>query len=210
MTTAPPPDVAAFVRGALPEPPARVLEIGAGSGALAAQLRDGGYDVLAIDPAANGAGVEAVALLDVHEPPGSFDAAVAIVSLHHVEPLRESLRRLAELLRPGAVLAVDEFAVERLDERAAAWWLAQQAAAGEEHHHGATPAELVAEMRGHIHPISHVAAELDRDFTVGAPVPGPYLHRWHLDLSLRPVEERLIAAGAIPATGVRLLATAGR
>ncbi len=175
MTAPPPPDVAAFVRGALPDPPARVLEIGAGSGALAALLRDGGYDVLAIDPAADGAGVEALALLDVDEPAGSFDAAVAVVSLHHVEPLGESLRRLADLLRPGAVLAVDEFAVERLDERAAAWWLAQRAAAGDGHdgHEPAGPAELVAAMRGHIHPVSLVAAELERDFTVGPSRPGP-------------------------------------
>jgi len=47
--------VAAFVRGALPPPPARVLEVGAGSGELAAALREAGYDVVAIDPAADGA-----------------------------------------------------------------------------------------------------------------------------------------------------------
>jgi 2-polyprenyl-3-methyl-5-hydroxy-6-metoxy-1,4-benzoquinol methylase len=39
-----------FVLGALPSPPARVLEVGAGGGELAADLRDAGYDVLAIDP----------------------------------------------------------------------------------------------------------------------------------------------------------------
>ena len=46
----PAPDVVAYIRGALPAPPARVLEIGAGDGTLAAALRDGGYDVVAIDP----------------------------------------------------------------------------------------------------------------------------------------------------------------
>ena len=63
--------------------------------------------------------------------------------------------------------------------------VAQRAAAGDGHdgHEPAGPAELVADMRGHIHPVSLVAAELERDFTVGPPVPGPYLHRWNLDLS---------------------------
>ena len=38
-----------------------------------------------------------------------------------------------------------------------------------------------------------------------APVPGPYLHRWNLETGLRDVEERLIAAGRLPALGARLV-----
>src|SRR5256885_5685179 len=120
--------VLGFVRAALPQPPARVLEVGAGNGELAAALRDAGYDVLAIDPAGEHPGVQAVALHEVGEPAGSFDAAVAIVSLHHVEPLAQSCRRLGELVRPGGALIVDEFDVERYDERAARWWLTQRGA----------------------------------------------------------------------------------
>ena len=59
------------------------------------------------------------ALHELDAPQASFDAAVAVVSLHHVEPLDESCRRLAELVRPGGRLVVDEFDVERYDERAA-------------------------------------------------------------------------------------------
>ncbi len=40
----------AFVRASLPQPPARVLEVGAGKGELAAAPREGGYDVDAVDP----------------------------------------------------------------------------------------------------------------------------------------------------------------
>src|SRR4029077_18260821 len=80
--------VLAFVRATLPPPPARVLEVGAGHGELAAALREAGYDVVAIDPTAHGApGVEPIPLLDLDAPDASFDAAVAVVSLHHVEPL---------------------------------------------------------------------------------------------------------------------------
>ena len=44
-------DVIAFVRAALPAPPARVLEVGAGDGELSVALAAAGYDVVAIDPA---------------------------------------------------------------------------------------------------------------------------------------------------------------
>jgi hypothetical protein len=40
-------------------------------------------------------------------------------------------------------------------------------------------------------------------------VRGPYLYRWEIDPALRAEEETLIAAGAIPATGARLIATRG-
>ena len=54
-------DVIAFVRAALPPPPARVLEVGAGDGELAAALAAAGYDVVAIDPASEADGVRPVA-----------------------------------------------------------------------------------------------------------------------------------------------------
>ncbi len=200
----PSPDVVAFVRGALPAAPARVLEVGAGDGALAAALRDAGYDVVALDPA-GGDGILAVPLHELDAPAASFDAAVAIVSLHHVQPLARSCRRLGEVLKPGAPLLVDEMDVDRLDERAVAWWLAQRRALGSPREE--SPAEHVAEMRAHIHPVARVAEALAPWFDAGAPVPGPYLYRRHLDWALRPVEEALIAAGALPAVGVRLVAT---
>ena len=107
-------DVLAFVRAALPAPPADVLEIGAGDGKLAAELRVAGYAVHAIDPAAaDGSGVEPIELL---EAAGTFDAAVAVVSLHHVEPLEASCAHLATLVRDGGTLVVDEFDVALLDE----------------------------------------------------------------------------------------------
>jgi SAM-dependent methyltransferase len=194
------PDVHAFVRASLPPPPARILEIGAGSGELAEALRASGYDVLAIDPA-GGAGVVQIPL---HEVEGDFDAAVAVVSLHHVEPLGESVDRLATVLAPGARLVVDEFDVGAYDERAARWWLAHA-----DHEHEHTPDGLVADLRGHLHGVQLIVAELGRWFDVGAPVPGAYLYRWEIDPALRGEEEALIAAGQIPATGARFIATRG-
>jgi 2-polyprenyl-3-methyl-5-hydroxy-6-metoxy-1,4-benzoquinol methylase len=177
-----------------------VLEVGAGGGELADALRADGHDVVAIDPASESPGVRRVALLDVDEPAASFDAALAVVSLHHVEPLRPSLERLAALVRPGGVLAIDEIDVERFDERAAAWWLARRD--GDDLH---SHAEVVADLREHIHPLTLLRAELEPWFELRDAVPGPYLHRWDLPPGLLAEEERAIAAGEIPATGARIV-----
>jgi SAM-dependent methyltransferase len=197
-------DLLAFVRGNLPAPPSRLLEIGAGDGALARALVEAGYDVLAIDPAAGGADVRRVPLHQLEEPPGSFSAALAVTSLHHVEPLEKSIGHLAELLEPGGVLVVDEFDVAAFDEQAAEWWLRQRRALGAAEQ--ASAADVVGEHRAHLHPLARIVAALDPHFHVGTPLYGPYLYRWDLDESVRPDEENAIARGEIPAVGARLLA----
>ena len=196
-------DVRAFVRANLPEPPARVLEIGAGEGRLSRALRAVGYDVLAIDPRSDIDDVRAVALADLDEPAGSFAAAVAIVSLHHVDPLEESCRRLGELVEPGGTLIVDEFDIGRFDVAAAGWWLEQCRAVGEPQSH--TAEELVADHRAHLHPLDRVVAALEPHFELGEPVRGAWLHRWKLGDSLRAAEEEAIVRGKLPATGARLV-----
>ena len=192
----PAPDAIAFVRAALPPAPARVLEIGAGDGALAEVLRGAGHDVTAIDPRGEGA-VLPVPLVELQADP--FDAAVAMTSLHHVEPLAASLEHLATLLRPGARLIVDEYDVAALDERAARWWIAKSG----QHQ---DPAEYVAHMREHIFSVAHIREQLAPWFDVAEPVPGAYLYRHKIGWAHRDEEEALIATGVIPATGSRFIA----
>jgi SAM-dependent methyltransferase len=203
-------DVRAFVRANLPPPPARVLEVGAGDGELAAVLAEAGYDVIAIDPEPTGSNVRACSLHELDEPPASFQAAVAVVSLHHVNPLPESLQRLAEVLKLGGALLVDEFDVTAFDRRAATWWLEQRRALGAEE--AASADELVDEHRAHLHPLDRIIGALEPYFGVSVPLRGAYLYRWDLDESFRAAEEDLIARGQLPALGARLLArrSAGR
>jgi SAM-dependent methyltransferase len=203
------PGVERFVLGSLPPAPARVLEVGAGDGELALALASGGYDVVAIDPASSADHVRAIPLHELGEPAASFDAAVAIVSLHHVEPLRESCRRLAEVVRPGGTLVLDEIDVERFDERAAGWWLEQRGPRdhGPEDDGPTTPHGIVGFLRHHIHDLSTIQDALAEWFELGPPARGSYLYRWELGPDLRRPEESLIAAGELPAVGVRIVGT---
>ncbi len=198
------PEVEEWVRANLPAPPARVLEIGAGEGELARSLRTSGYDVTAIDPKSEVADVKAIALADLPQQGEQFDAAVAVVSLHHVDPLEASLERLASELAPGAPLLVDEFDATQLDKRAAAWWLEQRRARGDEDPE--TAEELGPKMQARVHSIELIVRVLSRWFELGPPKRGTYLYRWRLDESLRPVEEELVARGELPLTGVRFVA----
>ena len=196
-------DLRAFVRANLPDPPARVLEVGAGDGRLGRALRTVGYDVVAIDPRSEIDDVRAVALADLDEPAASYAAAVAIVSLHHVDPLDESCRKLGELVEPGGVLIVDEFDIGRFDLSAASWWLDQCRAAGIPRSH--TAEELVADHRAHLHSLDRIVAALEPQFELGLPVRGAWLHRWKLGDSHSAVEEEAIVRGDLPATGARLV-----
>jgi SAM-dependent methyltransferase len=200
------PDVLAFVRASLPEPPVRVLEIGAGDGALADVLRGCGFDVMAVDPHGDGDGVVAVGLVDVDAPSASFDAAVSVVSLHHVVPLGGSMAHLANLVRPGGLLIVDEFDVSRIDDRAMTWWVGQQRAIGRDDFDDLDdPSKILADMQAHLHPVDTLLEALVPYFHLGSPVWGPYLHRWHLPPGLRDVEVDLIGSGKLPATGARMV-----
>ena len=198
-------DVSAFVHSALPPAPARVLEVGAGGGELAAAIRASGYEVVAIDPDPRGPDVRPVPLHEVDEPAASFDAAVAVISMHHVDPLGPSCGRLAELVRPGGAFVLDEFDVEAFDVRAARWWLDHREPDPEHEHEREEPDELVGELRDHLHSVRVLAETLGEWFALETPVRGPYLYRWGMPDGLRDEEARLIADGVLPATGARLI-----
>jgi len=93
--------------------PARLLEVGCGTGALAARCAaELGCDVVALDASAEmvratrARGVQAM-VGDVQELPfadGEFDCAVAAWMLYHVPDLDHGVAELARVLRPGGRL----------------------------------------------------------------------------------------------------------
>jgi SAM-dependent methyltransferase len=118
-----------FLEGALPRPPCRVLEVGCGSGAVAAQLSKRGYSVTGIDPSAEAAadcrahGVYAIEGDFLSFPgPDPFDALLFTRSLHHIENPAQAAGHAYKLLKPGGRVVAEEFAVERMDNDTARWF----------------------------------------------------------------------------------------
>jgi SAM-dependent methyltransferase len=207
------------VRSQLPPPPVSVLEVGCGSGELARALLAGGWRVTAVDPEAPDGGPflrATVEELDV-EDHGPFDAAVAVLSLHHTGELGAVLDKVCSLLKPGGVFVVDEFRKEHLADRAtAAFFYHQQLSlvhAGRKGfgHGRHAPGESffepwyarISEHRAAVHGEGEVLAPLKERFVARSLSYGPYLFRQGLDAAVEPLERKLIAEGGIQATGLR-------
>ena len=115
-----------FLERHIPASPARVLEVGAGDGAVAGALADRGYAVTALDlpggePAAHSdvQWIEADFLHYQTERP--FDAVLFTRSLHHMQPIERALDRAREALAPEGILIAEEFAFDRVNVHTARW-----------------------------------------------------------------------------------------
>jgi SAM-dependent methyltransferase len=198
-----------FVRGQLPSPPSRLLEVGCGQGELTTALAVDGYDVLGIDPLAPQSDhFRRIRLEDLEPSDGPFDAVVASHSLHHIRDLDHALDQIVVLLRPGGVLVLDEHGWDLADEETLDWLYNQQralAAAG----HGEQPASLQAlreeweaEHLG-LHGFEALRAGVAERFEEREFVRTPFLHRLLGGVATEVLEQALIDAGAIQALGFR-------
>ncbi|HTE55908.1 MAG TPA: class I SAM-dependent methyltransferase [Kofleriaceae bacterium] len=214
----------------------RVLEVGCGAGDLARQLGADGFEVTALDveldEPAEAPGVtwiEADFLAYVDDP---FDAVLFTRSLHHIHALERAIDHAARLLRPGALLLVDDFDHEAPDLETARWYyeaLELLAAAGVYTHdriEGLADQNPVDRWRAeHRHkPPLHaggamIGAIADR-FTRVSTRRGPYLYR-SIASGLEPsqrgaavaeqvygAESRRLQAGALVAVGLRITGVA--
>ena len=198
-----------FARAQLPEPPARVLEVGCGHGELTTALAVARHDVLGIDPLApQGELFRRVLLEDLEPEEGPFDAVVASHSLHHIRDLDHALGLIAALLRPGGVLVLDEHGWDLADEETLDWLYHQQralAAAG----HGEAPASLEALQEGWeaehlgLHGFEVMRAATAEWFEERVFMRTPFLYRLLGGVATEVLEQALIDAGAIQALGFR-------
>lgn len=228
----------AWLRGVLPPGAPRVLEIGCGPGELAAALVEAGARVIAIDEAedavasARSRGLDARrASFPAFEPrPGEapFDAIVLARVLHHVADLAGVCARLAELVAPGGVVLVEDFAWEDVDHATASWLydLLQLADAL-----GALPKgewDLVSDplcawrarnTREHaLHPGGEMLAALGRHLDLERVQGVPYAYRWlarfyahdprgqAVAAAILTQEQDLLREGAIVPIGMRVVA----
>ena len=110
------------VRGQLPEPPARVIDLGCGSlGGFVPMLRADGHDAIGIDPQAPDEPYYIRSEFENADPSRPVDAVVASTSLHHVASPAEVIDRIASVLTSGGTIVVIEWSWERFDEKTASW-----------------------------------------------------------------------------------------
>lgn len=219
-------EVEGFLRSELPPPPARVLEVGCGTGELALSLSAGGWRVTAVDPRAPEgepfvrAAVEDLDAAD-HEP---FDAAIAVLSLHHAGDMGAVLDGVRPLLRPGGVFVVDEFRKECLPDRPTAAFFYYQrlsllhAGRGKSRAGGEQPTDeasfeswyaRISEGRAGVHGEGDIVAALEERFATRSVSYGPYLFRHGLDAEVEPLERKLLEEGGIRPTGLRWVGVLG-
>jgi SAM-dependent methyltransferase len=154
-------DTLAFLRTALPQSGARILEVGCGRGALAARLLGDGREVTPIDSSAEAVRAAEALGVPAREADfrsfegGPFDVVLFTRSLHHIHPLAAAIERAHRLLEPDGVLILEEFAWDEVD-RATATWLYD--------------IEALLEAAGALRVNPHAA-----------PQEGDPLSRWHAD-----------------------------
>lgn len=121
------------VRAPLPDPPARVLEIGCGpAGGFVPMLQAAGYAATGIDPEAPGGPGYRQVEFERYQASQPADAIIACTSLHHVADLGQVLDLAAAALVPAGVAVVVEWARERFDDATAEWCFARLPAPGDE------------------------------------------------------------------------------
>ena len=206
----------AYLRTVLPEPPARVLDVGCGRGDLTTALAVAGYDVLGIDPGApDGERFRPLKLEELDASDGTYDAVVASFSLHHIGDLDAALDRIAALLPPGGMLALDEFGWDLMDEPTLDWFHGQRrvlAAAGG----GDAPGSLddlrlewEAEHLG-LHGYDAMRAALAARFAEVTFERTPFLHRLLGGPATLALEQALVGADAIRPLGFRYVGASDR
>ena len=117
----------AFVQAHVPPPPARILEVGCGAGALAIRLQRLRYEVIAVDSAedavarARKRGLDARQADWPHFSDRPFDVVLFTRSLHHIPALSPAVARARALLKPSGMVLVEDFARHAVEPLAAEW-----------------------------------------------------------------------------------------
>jgi len=125
--TLPTRETLAFLERVLPPAPARILEVGAGDGAVSLELAARGYDVAALDEGfeapARGGAVRWIERDFLHfDGEGAFDVVLFTRSLHHMAPLDDALDRALQALAPEGHVIAEEFAYDRVNIPTARWF----------------------------------------------------------------------------------------
>jgi len=229
-------ETASFVMSHLPAG-VSLLEIGCGEGHLAGHLRDAGYRVIGLE-----SDLERARLTFARGVPSAlaawprfeslpFDAIAFTRSLHHIDPLPESVLQANALLKPGGVLLLEDFAVDEVTPTDLEWFRGVVRSRTARALFVPAPDELVSQLldaenpfalwserHDHVHPFARIESEVREAFTIGQVSMVPYFYRY-LVYVLPPFsdagaafietvfdeESRLVAKGAIVGLGRRIV-----
>ena len=175
----------------------RVLDVGCGGGQLVDRLRATGFDAVGVDPKAP----ERPGLVRglVEELPGEaeYDAACAVMSLHHaaLEPVCAAIVRL---LRPGGALLVSELSWDEYDHRAARW-VDRHDGSGKD-----TTVEAWGREHAGLHTGDTVRAAVADVFEIELTRHTPYLSRMVGRPDLEANETALVERSSLPPLGFEL------
>ena len=220
---------AEFVRPHLRRRAARLLEVGAGDGDLAAHLDGKGVQVVALDhdhrmiERAKSRGRTVLWADWPHFKADGFDVVLFSRSLHHMDDLGAAVVRALQLLRRRGVVLVEEFAAEAVDSICMAWLagvVTGLAAAGRTPRRRGFLARLLGDRdpleawsREHagVHAATAIAASLLAHSRVRCAGQAPYLFRYFDEYE--PAAQRIVLAaeasrirrGLLPAVGRRFV-----
>jgi SAM-dependent methyltransferase len=187
------PELWDFILRWLPARPARVLDVGCGDGTLTRRLVGEGYDATGLDPEAPREEGYLRDTLEEFRSQATFDAAVAVRSLHHLHDPVRALDNLQGLLRPGGRLIAFEFAVEHVDDAARQWLCGR-----------GLPPPVGESSVDEVISLSELRVDLDRRFRLLASEPATYLAREADREDLVREEEAATRSGVLRPAGMRL------
>jgi 2-polyprenyl-3-methyl-5-hydroxy-6-metoxy-1,4-benzoquinol methylase len=195
---------AEFLLAHIDPKPQRVLEVGCGRGRVASTLAAAGYTVVGVDSDAGEVAVARAAGVDARlsswldfDDERAYDAIVFSRSLHHLQPLDDTLDHAVRHVRVGGLVLVEDFAFSESAPKTIDWfrellkssqargWIASNVAADECFAGRLLRMGVDAWHTPHaerLHTAKEMSAALEQRFVVTASYDVPYLYRYTVAL----------------------------
>jgi SAM-dependent methyltransferase len=218
-------------------PSAELIEIGCGEGDVSLALQQRGYRITGIDldentvAHAKNRGVNAIHAAWPRFDSAPVDAITFTRSLHHIDDLRQAVRKARDTLKPRGKLLVEDFAFDAADVATLKWFVSvvQEQTLGADGAHDfletlVAARDLVAVWRRHheehhVHSAEALHRSIAEHFVIDEAFAVPYLYRYLIP-ALPPTSDAALAlqqvvrdeaqrgqAGQITLIGRRVVAT---